>query len=161
MNLQCGTTEMKGKDMYKCFWLPVEGNEIMHKCKLCESFEGRQNLQFGYANLTSHIKKQHPNDWEPTFKTFLNNGKLYGPMDKMLHLPTPKAHCIHRWISWIIDDNLPFTFCEKKSTRNNTNLDKMCVPTLKKYMKLLQKQVSKKIRKMLPPTFGLIIDGWM
>lgn len=34
-----------------------------------------------------------------------------------------KGNNIFNWLSWIIEDNLPFTFCERPSTRKFSKLD--------------------------------------
>lgn len=151
--------EPKGKDMYLCYFSPTDKQDI-HKCKMCANHLRKQNLVHGYQNLFLHVRHSH-NDYKAVIKSFLKGGEaVYGPLDSMLHHPTEKAKGIHKWISWIIDDNLPFTFCEKQSTRRNTVLPKISIPSLKKYMKLLQEEVTKTITKMLPTTFGLLIDGW-
>ena len=37
---------------------------------------------------------------------------------------------------WIIEDNLPFSFCERLNTKNFSKLDAISVDTLMKYLKI-------------------------
>ena len=67
---------------------------------------------------------------------------------------------IYNWISWIIEDNLPFSFCERINTRKFTKLDQISVDTLMKYIKITTERVEKKVAEGLPNKFGIIIDGW-
>jgi hypothetical protein len=71
-----------------------------------------------------------------------------------------KGNNIFNWLSWIIEDNLPFTFGERPNTRKFSKLDSLSVNTLMKYIKLTTERVEKKIADSLPNEFGIIIDGW-
>ena len=80
-------------------------------------------------------------------------------MDNWLGTSTNKAKNIYEWIDWIVVDNLPFSFCEKESTRRKSKLTKISKNTLKKYTALLLDKIIRIIKARLPETFGLIIDG--
>ena len=152
--------EYSGKDFYSCFWIPIEDDPMRHRC----SYSGcgmirAQDMKRGYKNLKDHTLKEH-DDYMEVIRRYKNQGPVNGPMNKYIQSTGPKARNIHGWISWIIDQNLPFTFCESKLTRKYTSLKEICVKTLKKYMKLLQIKMRKAIEKQLPSSFGLIFDGW-
>lgn len=146
------------KDMYKCFFTAVEGVSHMHTCNACQGKTFRQILANGYANLKDHLDRAHEG-WKDTVKRYVN-ANASGPLDAFIIQPSQIAKNMHSWISWVIDDNLPFTFVESKSTRANSAVSPTSVNTLKKYMRLLKNGILKAIRKSVPATFGLIIDGW-
>jgi hypothetical protein len=64
------------------------------------------------------------------------------------------------WIDWIVMDNLPFSFVEKKRTRKNSSLRPISLNTFMKYLRLLTTAVEKVIAEALLEKFGLILDGW-
>ena len=71
-----------------------------------------------------------------------------------------KGNNVFNWISWIIEDNLPFSFCERPNTRKFSKLDPISVDTLMKYIKLVTRRVEKMVADSLPELIGIIIDGW-
>ena len=75
-------------------------------------------------------------------------------MDAFIRTASDKAKNIYSWIEWIVEDNLPLTFCNRKLTNQNTNLKAITYSTLKKYMYLLAEEVKEIISEQLPPTFG-------
>jgi len=135
-----------GKEIYKTFFVQVEDKK--HKCKSCGGTYS-QDTKKGYTNLVTHIQKEHPY-WEDMMK--VNDDK-----NPFFH---KKGSNIFNWLSWIIEDNLPFTFCERPNTRKFSKLDNLSVNTLMKYIKLTTERVEKKIADSLPNNFGIIIDGW-
>ena len=71
-----------------------------------------------------------------------------------------KGNNIFNWLTWIIEDNLPFSFCERPNTKKFSKLEPISVDTLMKYIKLTTERVEKKVADSLPNHFGVIIDGW-
>jgi hypothetical protein len=140
------TMKIGGKEIYKTFFVQVEDKK--HICKSCDGTYS-QDPKKGYTNLVTHIQKEHP-DWEDMMK--VNDDK-----NPFFH---KKGSNIFNWLSWIIEDNLPFTFCERPNTRKFSKLDKLSVNTLMKYIKLTTERVKKRIADSLPNKFGIIIDGW-
>ena len=123
--------DLKGKDIYRCYFEPVEGILHQHKCNACtKTF--KQNIAFGYANLKEHLERQHA-DYKEVVRRFLYE-HASGPMDSFIIQPSQKAKNMYGWISWIVDDNLPFSFVESKSMRANMQLTVTSVKTVKKYM---------------------------
>jgi hypothetical protein len=135
-----------GKEIYKTFFVQVEDKR--HKCKSCDGVYS-QDIKKGYTNLVTHIQKEHKG-WEDMMKVNDDNNPFFHK----------KGNNIFNWLSWIIEDNLPFTFCERPNTRKFSKLDSLSVNTLMKYIKLTTERVEKKIADSLPNEFGIIIDGW-
>ena len=71
-----------------------------------------------------------------------------------------KAINVHKWLKWIIESNLPFSFAESELTRNNTNLEYRYRQTLTKDMHCVVLEVEKVIKSILADSFGLVFDGW-
>ena len=136
-----------GKVIYETFFAKI--SERVHKCKICKGTYS-QDLVKGYTNLVTHLQKQHAG-WEDSMKTINND---FSPFYHK------KGYNIFNWISWIIEDNLPFSFCERPNTKKFSNLDSISVDTLMKYIKLITERVEKKVADSLPSQFGIIIDGW-
>ena len=55
---------------------------------------------------------------------------------------------------------LNFNFVNKEKTREYTKLEPISTNTLLKYAELLTTYVEEKISICIPPTFGIILDGW-
>ena len=107
----------RGREIYACFYEAVDGEAHKHKCKACDK-KLLQDLSKGYANLRDHVDRIHK-DWQNTVRAFLidNAG---GPMDRFVVQPSPKAKNLYAWLTWIIEDNLPISFVERKNTRAYT-----------------------------------------
>ena len=148
-----------GKQIYSCYYEKVIGTDCEHKCRVCGNIRN-QNLKNGYANLIAHLKAKHA-DYVQITKEFISKS-IRGPIDSFVIQPSEKAKSIYGWLEWIVEDNLPLSFCEKPTTRKKTNLAKITVKTLKKYANLLVEKVKKDIESKLKKAkrFGLVIDGW-
>lgn len=68
---------------------------------------------------------------------------------------------IFRWIEWIVMERLPFSFCARPLTRTNSKLSSVSHGTLMQYMQCTQAYVEEAIKRLLPDTFGLVLDGWI
>ena len=64
------------------------------------------------------------------------------------------------WLCWIIEDLLPFNFCEKQNARLFSKLLPVTAITLKESMGKLCFLVEEKIKTILPDMFALAFDGW-
>jgi hypothetical protein len=135
-----------GKEIYKTFFVQVADKR--HKCKSCNGVYS-QDTKKGYTNLVTHIQKEHTG-WQDIMKVNEDKNPFYHK----------KGNNIYNWISWIIEDNLTFSFCERPNTKKFAKLDPISVDTLMKYIKIITERVEKKITESLPNKFGIIIDGW-
>ena len=111
----------------------------------------------GWTNLAQHAIKH--DGWTNAVEASLKNGR--GPMDRYVQKKIgPAAWNIYYWLEWIIMEDLPFDFVERKLTVANTKLLPICSKTFIKYMELTYEAIEKKVKEMLPPTFGIVVDGW-
>ena len=152
------TERYSGKDIYGCCFVKHPTEQNKHVCNSCKDTIKADVAKHGYQNCKVHLKLNHEHDWEGWVKAYKQGGK--GPIDKFFCTPSDKAKNIYEWIEWIVEDNLPFYFVERKNTRTKSKLKKISKRSVKKYMTLLVCEVKNVIRKRLPSTFGLIIDGW-
>ena len=83
-----------------------------------------------------------------------------GAMELFVRRSNEKTKNIFGWMDWIVQENLPLTICENKNFRKRSNLGIMTAKTLKKYMKMVKRNVVRKTKNQAPSTYGLIIDGW-
>ena len=60
----------------------------------------------------------------------------------------------------MITDNLVITFVDSEMTQKNTKLTKICRQTLVKHLYKTVETVEEEMTRILPETFGIIIDGW-
>ena len=100
---------MKGKvpdkEIFEAFFELDAGDGKKLKCKICKGVYA-QDITRGYTNLVTHIQKYHPG-WEDMMKVNDNNNPFFHK----------KGNNIFNWLSWIIEDNLPFNFCERQNTK--------------------------------------------
>jgi hypothetical protein len=104
----------------------------------------------GWANLLDHIHRDHPDSLEIAKK----------PNVQVTNFLKKKESNMYSWISWIVEDLLPFSFCEKNNVRRYTNLESICSESLLQGMCRCTSNVEKKIRNILPDQFALGFDGW-
>ena len=114
--------------------------------------ERKQNLGSGFSNLLNHVKSDHPeynNEMNKKFKDG-NTSMIF----------SKKTWNVYSWLQWIIEGGHPFSFVESKSTRKYPTLEPISVDTFVSYMQKLTSHVEEKIRNILPPKIGLVLDGW-
>jgi hypothetical protein len=144
---------IKTSQIIKAFFVTSGIDANLHKCNLC-NMSKKQNMRNGYSNLMFHLTAEHP-----------DYGEIYlarqsgGPMDLYIRA-TKKATWLHSWIHLIVAQNLPFSYVDSPLVKKFSNLRSISVPTLHKYMGLIREKCQQKISKLLPPTFGLMFDGW-
>ena len=144
---------VKNAQIVKAFFVTNATDATAHVCSLCNASK-KQNTRNGYSNLIFHLQAEHPD-----YKTVLAARQAGGPMDIYIR-SSKKAMWIHSWIQLVISQNLPFSFVNAPLVRKFSNLRSISDKTLQKYMKLLREKCQQKIRKKLPPTFGIMFDGW-
>ncbi|RHZ16355.1 hypothetical protein DYB37_008503 [Aphanomyces astaci] len=87
----------------------------------------------------------------------------YGGLDAPL-IPSAfvntKSEVVFKTLDWIISDNLPFSWFEKKRTREYGSFKGLSHNQVKHYMHLLRPSVVEDIMKELPDKFGVVLDGW-
>lgn len=114
----------------------------------------------GFTNGANHVKSQHQQDYPTVMQSHLQH-KLDGQTSILSFISVPdKAKNMYAWLDWVVMDNHPFNFVEKKRVRKNVILTPICTSTLLKYLRLVTKAVEDVVKLKLPDKFGLIIDGW-
>ncbi|RHY18350.1 hypothetical protein DYB32_010395 [Aphanomyces invadans] len=87
----------------------------------------------------------------------------YGGLDTHL-IPSAfintKSEVVFKTLDWIISDNLPFNWFEKKRTQEYGSFKGLSHNQVKHYMHLLRASVVEDIKKELPDKFGVVLDGW-
>jgi hypothetical protein len=89
---------MRGKEIYNTFFTEV--GDKKHQCKSCDGSYS-QDTSKGYTNLVTHLQKNHPG-WEEMMKVNEDKNPFF----------RKKGNNVFSWLRWIIEDNLPFSFCE-------------------------------------------------
>ena len=79
------------------------------------------------------MKAKHA-DYVQITKEF-SSKSIRGPIDSFVIQPSEKAKSIYGWLEWIVEDNLPLSFCKKPTTRKKTNLAKIKLSSSHKAVK--------------------------
>ena len=85
------------------------------------------------------------------------NGPIQGYFPPVV---SKEAANIFGWVEQCVTNLEPFTFVEDKIVRKYSKLSPICTKTLVKYLERLGKAVERKLRDLIPDTFGLVFDGW-
>ncbi|CEG36243.1 Tam3-transposase (Ac family) [Plasmopara halstedii] len=105
----------------------------------------------GWNNLLDHINRDHSDSVQEARSSA--NSTVSSFFRK-------KETNLFNWIQWVVEDLLPFSFCENSNTRKFTKLEPVTVKTLKLNMSHLSELVRNKIRNLLPSQFAIVFDGW-
>ncbi|ETV75850.1 hypothetical protein H257_09825 [Aphanomyces astaci] len=124
------------------------------RCTLCQRTYTQQEGR-GYTNLLAHLKASHSN-----YATLMREAPAAAQSTNTRLWVSDRVKGRFGWISWIVEEGLPLTFCEKPSTRRFTNLPIISHVTLRDNILRLTEVVEKKISKEIPDRFGIIFDGW-
>ncbi|CAG8529665.1 4164_t:CDS:2 [Acaulospora morrowiae] len=125
------------------------------KCKYCTDDEGvsivtiKKEKGTGWSNTFSHISSKHK-DYQEIIKKNVKN----------VFALTPAVKNILSWIKFIIHLNLPLSFVDDPLVHEMFKYDPIFSNTLKKHMKILTEKVEQNLKKELPNTFGLLLNGW-
>ncbi|OWY97050.1 hypothetical protein PHMEG_00032513 [Phytophthora megakarya] len=122
-------------------------------CKTCGK-RRKHAPKNGYTNLVSHVRSAHPScESEMRDASVAATGTLVPWMSQ-------KASNRYAWIKWVVQGNLPLSFCESKETRQYSNLAPVSVGTLVSNMDDVTKAVKGSTGMDMPDEFGLMMDGW-
>ena len=135
---------VSSKEIVDKYFCPAEDDVWKCKCGK-ERKKGR-----GWSNLLEHISRDHAETLE---QAKLKDGAPINFFRK-------KDMKLFSWVEWIVKDLLPFSFCEKATTRKFSRLENVSIEGLMQSMQRLQVQVENKIRKILPSQFAIMFDGW-
>ncbi|ETV86037.1 hypothetical protein H257_02526 [Aphanomyces astaci] len=124
------------------------------RCTLCQRTYTQQEGR-DYTNLLAHVKASHSN-----YATLMREAPTAAQSTNIRLWVSDRVKGRFGWISWIVEEGLPLTFCEKPSTRRFTNLPIISHVTLRDNILRLTEVVEKEISKEIPDRFGIIFDGW-
>lgn len=152
--------DSENKKIALAFFTTANSGEWL--CGVCDTLK-KAKVGSGWTNLASHVRTNHPeelNQWkQEAGPSGSNQTTLFGCMNGVE--PVSKtAKTIASWIDWVVNDDQPFSFVDRKRTKKYTSLDPVCRQTLRKYMLLLVEEVRKMLKGMLPAKYGLAFDGW-
>jgi hypothetical protein len=134
------------------------------KCKICgNKIDVKPGS--GCSNFKAHLsKKKIPHDnADELVAMYLRSDDSPVSGADMTSTPPVPAYANTKgcgWIDWIVMRYYQLSLVEDPYARKYTNLAKISVSTLKKYIDGVVKIVEGKIKEMLPSSFGLVIDGW-
>jgi hypothetical protein len=142
---------MANKKVVDQFFTAVD--EKCNKCKLCLNTYKAGN---GFTNCMRHLEGCHKKEL-----TLFKEATAVGlPKLDLWVKCNDKVTNMFKWISFIVEKNVPFSWVEDPEVRKITTLADTTRQTVKKYMKLLHAGVLAKIKASIPTHFGLIFDGW-
>jgi hypothetical protein len=130
----------------------------MWQCGECPIGKGllKRPKAGGWTGLANHAKGHA--GWEDKVKLALSG---FGPMDGIvIRKVSPEARNAYNWCEWVIMGDHPFSFVDDPLTRKYSNLKPITRPTLMKYLHALDLEVAEIVKSILPPTFGVVVDGW-
>eukprot|EP00834_Sanchytrium_tribonematis_P007975 NODE_822_length_3684_cov_0.348117.p1 type:complete len:257 gc:universal NODE_822_length_3684_cov_0.348117:1048-1818(+) len=120
-----------------------------HKCKCVTSITMPKNG--GYTNYFNHVRLKH--------KDYISEVTSVRSFSQK-KLCTDSSINTYKWIRWILEENVPFTFVDSKWTRMNSNLKAISSKTVTEYMKKMVPMVEQKIADSLPEKIGIMFDSW-
>ena len=142
----------KVKTIFKCNSAHLIGKECASKGLF------KVVISNGYTNLRSHLTICIPN-WQSIYdergiRPVGDDIRQYVKVDK-------KSYNIYKWIEWVVQENLAFSFCDKKLTRENSSREPISRTSLMKYLDCLAWAVQLVLSSIVPDQFGLLFDGWV
>jgi hypothetical protein len=94
-------------------------------CKICpEQSLKKKKKGSGYQNALNHLKL-HPNYDELVTEAERSNDFIV-----QRQVVTEQAKQLYSWMDWIINENLPFSFLSKESTKKYSNIKPICIRRL-------------------------------
>ncbi|ETI52417.1 hypothetical protein F443_04426 [Phytophthora nicotianae P1569] len=138
-------------NMQVCALLFSKGTDSTFSCNTRAKVYKKGN---GYTNLLNHLMRDHP-DYERDARDAARAQNALG-----FQLVDQRSRDIYRWCQWVICERLPFAFVERPLVRQNTTLSPISEDTLALYISRIAKVVEQLVSRLLPDSFGLVLDGW-
>ena len=128
----------------------------MCKCKVRRKQSGTS-----YANLVSHVKSEHPDDFKKMASeegyALQDDGKSQSAQSFFYKKKALQVYC---WMDFVVNALQPFAIVENEVFARHVRYDTISRNTLAKYMSLITERVEEKVRRKLPDKFALVFDGW-
>ncbi|KAG6943229.1 hypothetical protein JG688_00017707, partial [Phytophthora aleatoria] len=114
----------------------------------------KQTSRNGYSNLMQHVLREHL-DYEVVMleATAAQTGSI-------LNFIRHSSENLFGWMVWIVQCNLPLSFCESRDARRFSNLEPISEERLRAGMDGVVMAVERSIKSELPASFGIMLDGW-
>lgn len=121
-------------------------------CLLCK-LKGEKKILtkaegHGSTWYTQHFYKFHPE--------FVANEEIK-PNPQIY---SERAHQLYKLICYFVNKNIPLSHFEYEEFQDVCTFPRTSARTLRKHILALSKDIKKKITALLPPDFGLMLDGW-
>ena len=116
----------------------------------------------GHSNLANHARTRHSEEVKCKLTDALK-GPTRGAIGNWItvtKIVSPEAKNMFGWIEWIVMADLPVTVVENELYKKRSNLESTTYKTVMKHMEALLRLIKENIKRGLPPTFGIIFDGW-
>ena len=122
----------------------------------------KQKEKSGYSNLLSHLASCM-GDYNQTYEDFKKGSVGTGPVQSPLagfFLHSQDDVDITAWLEWVVVGCRPLSAVDDPLTRAAFKHKSVSSSSLKKYILSLVPLVEEAVKNELPPTFGVIFDGW-
>jgi len=116
----------------------------------------------GHSNLANHARTRHSEEVKSKLTDALK-GPTRGALGNWITVTkvvSPEAKNMFGWIEWIVMADLPVTVVENEFYKKRSTLESTTYKTVMKHMEALLRLIKENIKRGLPPTFGIIFDGW-
>ncbi|KAG4052298.1 hypothetical protein PC123_g12525 [Phytophthora cactorum] len=101
-----------------------------------------------------HVLREHPDyDIVMLEATAAQTGSI-------LNFIRQSSQNLFGWMVWIVQCNLPLSFCESREARRYSNLDLISEERFRAGMDGMVMAVERSIASGLPARFGIMLDGW-
>ncbi len=156
---QCIISKDNFNEFYAYFYTPGS-DDSKHRCRKCEK-EVAWKSKSGYTNAKNHLCNLHP-EWKAEWinHSKAENSEKSGIFKFANRTVSEDAISLHKWIVWIIEDCLPFSFVESKNTRHYTSIGTWSRTTLVSVMQRVGLVLDQNLRNVIPYKFGIIFDSW-
>lgn len=152
--------EPKGKAIANYYFKLVDGTTELYKCNVCTNNKiYKQQSCKGYTTFIQHVKLLHRNYAQMICEADAKATEGTGIIPFIQKI-SDEGQNLYKWMDWLIEDCQPFNFVENHYFKKYTTLKPISTKTLVKYVEVLGYQVEKKLKSIIPRTFGIIIDGW-
>ena len=135
------------KDIYQVYFRELTVQDLNSNWKsgksqiVCTCGKVLAKQANGYTNASNHVKSQHSANYKAVLQDHMQS-KISGQNSIMSFVSVPKAALnMYGWLDWVIMDNLPFCFVEKKRSRKNSSLTAISLTAFMKYLRRLRTAV--------------------
>ncbi len=142
------------------YFEPVEGEYVVWQSR----YKKKRKEGWGYSNFLSHVERQRPEDFRGFLDAYRDGGSNVSASSKSNYIPqslfySKKPVQVHAWIDIVVMGLMLFNVGSNPVFCRHMKHATICYPSLLKYMERLTTVVEKKITRILPSKFALVVDG--